>query len=316
MPWRAQPGATDEVPPPRCSASRLAQLACPPSRGEAPAGVPRRRAGCREAHRRRPEHAGRAARRRRPSSPSRTILRHGVARRRGSSPSRRTQSRRGGAASGGACPAARSSETAKRGRSTALTSAPRDGQMGPAALPAACPSCFRAAFYYAEVQVHRRDARPRSRGTRRRLGCGGDARRWQHIISGAPSRCGASPPRLVNTAWSLRPMALAVMPDGQRILSGSQTVRRPSTAPTRTPSSCTPTRVSALPDNQHALSAATAPPASRRQRRRRPAHLHAPRCRGALWRCCRRPPLPVARGLNPHRRDLVAPAPVPLSHCR
>ena len=50
------------------------------------------------------------------------------------------------------------------------------------------------------------------------------------------------------------------MPDGQRFLSGSvdDTVRVwQATAPSRTPSSCTPTDVRALvalPDNQHALS--------------------------------------------------------------
>ena len=88
----------------------------------------------------------------------------------------------------------------------------------------------------------------------------------QHIISGSADKLvkvwSVATKSLVSTCaghtGDVR--AVAAMPDGQRILSGSAT--RPSacgssTAPSRTPSSCTPATgdaLVALPDNQHALS--------------------------------------------------------------
>ena len=90
------------------------------------------------------------------------------------------------------------------------------------------------------------------------------------------------------------------MPDGQRFLSGGSTTPSAcgsSTAPSRTPSSCTP-------DGERPRGAARQPAralrlgrqdrqALQRQRRRRPAHLHAPHNGvGALpGAAARRPPL-------------------------
>ena len=140
----------------------------------------------------------------------------------------------------------------------------------------------------------------------------------QHIISGKSDRVvkvwSVATKSLVSTCEGhiSDVSAVAAMPDGKRFLSGADTTIRvwlvdgthENTFDLHTNMVY---EVVALPDNQHALSGSLRHDrqALRRQRRRRPAHLQAPRETGALpGAAARRPPLRqrLERQHRPHRR--------------